>query len=977
MIEPLIEGGVESLETGSVLLRCLLARIRLLGRGDVDGVFKTLGAFQDSTQRQRLDPVARAEVCLWLGWAHVWNNGQGFDDARSLSLLEEAAAGFRKQSSALGLCWTYIAQAQAFAAIDEHPLMAQAVEEASALHQKLDDVQVAIFLADLAIHCARSSGRYVDAEQQISDLLLLAQASEDEFHQGQAYAWKALIASDLGRRADSIIADAEKASLLLDKSNERAGGALQAAYDASIDALMRKGDWSEAEHLIDAASSRLAELEVDSSPLLLHRVRLQIRRGNYEEAEELLTEVENGRRRRSRRTSARIALLRSELMLARKRYGAAEEWAEKAFRLTRQAGSEPDMVRAILQLARIAAVSSDLEKTRRHMHELESFHRHFSLLPLAAERFEVQARYALGRDRADEARALSGQALSAWSMIGDEYRIAITRYELARLTRTSAPTESRHFAIAALQSFERLGIRRELRRLRELVRALPGGESSEEYLGEAEIAAVLTSSALSVDLVAETWLRLAERIAPNRWMGVYRFEESTGWNPVRTHGDRAPVLDFPDATADRLCDSGIDWIRLKGSPPSTYFFAMECGGEDDPACRVIENRLSAWVPVAGLAFEHAHLRLSGSSRSSGPHLSSQPEDDFLDALVFSGEPMQSVVARISRIRGSHSPALVTGERGTGKSLIAACIHRASDRRSGPFVEFDCSTVDRKRFERQLFGAIVPDVPSPTGAGRPDSDPGFAKGALAAAHEGTLVLDSIDCMPMEIQGRLNEFLENGAFLNRRLGQSVQINTRIIATSSEDVRNLVARGQFREDLFFRLNVIPVRVPPLRERQGEIPLLVQHFLRILQSEPSRRVTFSSSAIEAMLRYDWPGNVRQLKNEIDRLLVFTQSEPAPVIGARDLSEPVTAALVESATDFEISGALSDSVFTGSALEDILASAEKSVIERALAGRDGQVSAAAEMLGLTRQGLYKKMKRLGIDPARFQNGVTITSQAP
>ena len=962
MIEPLIRADLEPSDAGDVVLRCLMARIRLLRYGDAAGVLDLLGPFEEADRRQSLPPGARAEVALWLGFARVWQDDEQYDDARALNLLDEAARGFCEDMSAAGRCWTLIAQAHAYFTIDEYQLMLQALEEAAALQEKLSDVQAAMWIAGLSVVAARYQGRHRDAEHYASQLRALAKMHDDGFSLGKAAAYAAVVAYEKGVQPEEIIQSAREAIGHLMRASTGPGYPLLSAYHAWIGALVRQGSWDEAERLIDEALSRVGHLRTGRAYIELHRVRIRMYRGDLDHAEREIGEIHRSMQRQHRLLHSNVARVQSELMLRRKRVPAARESAERAYRNAREAGHGGYELLALLQLARVAVLKEDAGEVRRFIREMEK-HGHFlSLLPFAAEQFALQARLAIAQSHETEARAYLTQALSAWSMVGDVFGMATAQYELARLIRTSSPAECRALAEAALRTFSELGVQRETRRLRDLVRALPGEDDETRQLSEADIAAVLSRSALSIDLVAETWLRLAEKIAPQRWMGVFRYDESAGWSTLRAHGALSDPIIYPDATADRLCEGGVDWIRLKGTPSPAFFFGMECGGEDDPACRVIEKRLSAWAPVAGLAMEHALLRGAASTSAVRERASAYRHAGSLDGLVYSSDSMRRVAEKIEQLRSSHSPVFITGESGVGKSVVAQSIHSTSDRAEGRFIVFDCTSVTREDCYTRLFGQIEPRG---DGATDPANSAGATAGAVQEAEDGTLFIDHIDKLPADVQPHLLRFLERGDILPAGASSPEKANVRIIAAAQCDVRELIRAGRFREDLYLRLKVISLRVPPLRERKEEIPLLVQHFLRTLPAAHARRTSLSGRALEAMIHYDWPGNVRQLRNEIERVLVFTGSEPAPMIDIDDLSEPISRAAAEQAhRDSDLSAGAS---VGGTDLDDILAGAEKAVIERMLADKEGHVSATAEALGLSRQGLYKKMKRLGIDSSRFQ----------
>ena len=967
MIEPLINANGHSPDApGDVLLRCLMARILLLRSGDVEGVLRLLGAFDDSTIRQRLEPRVQAEVALWLGWSRVWQDDEFYDDARALNLLDEASRAFRGDMNVSGRCWTLIGQAQAYFTIDEYRLMLQALDEASALQEKLNDVQAAALIAHLSVLGARFSGQHREAQRILVEMRSCAAVQNDKVSIGRADAHEAVIAYELGQSPEQIIDSARRAEEVLIQTSRRSGYALMSAYNAHIGALVRQGAWDEADRLVDEALQRTGHLKSAKAYTLLHRARIHMYRGEFGSAKSVLETILAAVHHQHRLLHANVARLYSELMLRGNQAEEAGEWATRSYRNARQAGHVGYQMKALLQLADVSVHVGRVDDARRYLREMEPYGHYFSQLPLAAEQFVLQARFSVLCNRTSEARAFLTQALSAWSMIGNTFGVATAQYELARLLRTSAPAECKTFAEASIQSFERLGARKQVRRLRDLIRALPGGGGDAQQLSVADIAAVLSRSALSVDLVAETWLRLAEYIAPNRWMGVYRFEEKDGWRAVRTHGERENAIRFPDPGTDRLCEEGVDWIRLKHVPSSVYFFAMECGGEDDPACKVIEDRLSAWIPVVGLAFDHALLRGSRTAGGNKSDIADSAHPFTLDGLIYASDAMQCVVEKIERVRSSQSPVLITGESGVGKSLVAACIHRTSDRADKPFVVVDCANFERERIEQQLFGSPRASNGEHSPASGTSRSTIRTPGAVREADGGTLFLDEIEKLPIELQPRLLAFLENGIVHSSDSSVMEKVNVRIIGATSQDIHELIRSGSFREDLYYRLNVVPVRVPPLRERRDEIPLLIHHFLGALSTTQSQRASLSGRAFEAMIGYDWPGNVRQLRNEIERALVFTENEPAPLIDLEDLSGAISKPIVRKPLASELPDLLSTPPLT-SGLDNILAGAEKAVIERALAHHDGHVSTTAELLGLTRQGLYKKMKRLGIDASRFQ----------
>lgn len=317
--------------------------------------------------------------------------------------------------------------------------------------------------------------------------------------------------------------------------------------------------------------------------------------------------------------------------------------------------------------------------------------------------------------------------------------------------------------------------------------------------------------------------------------------------------------------------------------------------------------------------------------------------------------MQTVARTLLQARNSQAPVLITGERGTGKAHVARMLHRLSERHAAPFVVFEGATMTPEVVEQTLFGAAGTNGHVP-------------QSLLVQADGGTLFLDEVADLPREVQARLLQFLETGEVHPAGQRGPQTLDVRLIAASSHDLPALVRAGRFSEALYVRLGVLRLSVPPLRERREDIPLLARHFLHRLQPPGTPRASITGRALEALIQYEWPGNLRQLRNELERALTAVRSEPAPMIDLPNLSPVLQRDAPQAGTPDPADADWADLVLApGQSLDDVLAHAEKTIIERVLAEHDGQVSASAQALGLTRQGLYKKMKRLTIDASAFQ----------
>jgi two-component system nitrogen regulation response regulator NtrX len=289
--------------------------------------------------------------------------------------------------------------------------------------------------------------------------------------------------------------------------------------------------------------------------------------------------------------------------------------------------------------------------------------------------------------------------------------------------------------------------------------------------------------------------------------------------------------------------------------------------------------------------------------------------------------------------------LVYGENGTGKELVARTVHALSRRRGGPFVEVNCAAIPEELIESELFGHVKGAF---TGA------MADRRGKFELADGGTIFLDEIGDMSLKTQAKVLRVLQEQVMEPVGGTTSIRVDVRVIAATNKDLASEIRGGRFREDLYFRLNVIPIFVPPLRDRKEDIPLLGTHFMQGFAREYGRRAkSFDAGATLALQHYPWPGNVRELRNVIERLMIMA---PGETITPRDLAflEGVFVAADGDAASTE-----------PTTLHEARARFERDFILKTLGAQDGNISRTAEVLGVERSNLYRKMRALGIAPAR------------
>jgi len=319
--------------------------------------------------------------------------------------------------------------------------------------------------------------------------------------------------------------------------------------------------------------------------------------------------------------------------------------------------------------------------------------------------------------------------------------------------------------------------------------------------------------------------------------------------------------------------------------------------------------------------------------------------------------------QIAQVAPSNGWVLVTGENGTGKELIARAVHRESKRASQPFVEVNCAAIPEELIESELFGH---EKGSFTGAH------GMKRGKFEQAAGGTLFLDEIGDMSLKTQAKILRVLQERKFTRVGGAETIEVDVRIVAATNKELPAEIAANRFREDLYYRINVVPFKAPPLRERREDIPRLVEHFLTELCRENGRPLKkLSSPALQILLAYPWPGNVRELRNVVERMVILCRGIE---IGAPDVPEDVRhGAAKATGSPIPVAGAATAGIggaaapaelmaaFGAATLRDARAGFEKEYLAKKLAEFGGNVSRTAEAIGLERTNLHRKMKVYGL----------------
>ncbi|WP_304466073.1 sigma-54 dependent transcriptional regulator [Vitiosangium sp. GDMCC 1.1324] len=655
------------------------------------------------------------------------------------------------------------------------------------------------------------------------------------------------------RRLDEAC-EPEEALALLRRARETAwGGKLPRGFSfifaarAEADALLRLARFAEAEAVLDQGDAVVEELSWTPHPLAVQRARFLYISGRYADM-----------RRLASRLSGYTGPIQQALTRIYGRWVAAlADWAEgnahraaegfaAAHARALEVGGWPYLRRdCIVSEAGARAAAGHLPEARAALRRaralLEQFPSAWSTALLHRHEGSLLARE--GRTR--EAREKLEASLATFTLAGDITEATLTRRTLASVVRAAGEPGADSWFLQSQEELRRHGItpppdfnfNAALLPVQESSPALEAAPrlGAESLLVPFERLAV---RGMGAPLIQRELVAVLEGLFPGR---APRLEE------LDSQGHATPLLGEADLPAS-------EWVELSDG----------CGrrlrlGVAGPLPADGRALLTALARLAGFALEVAELR--GFAQTEPPLREPDNGAPEVPGFIAASPAMRRLKTELAGLSGSRATVIVTGESGSGKEVVARGLHRLSARAERPYVAFNCAAVPSELFEGQLFGYRRGAY---TGAATDHP------GVIRAAHGGTLFLDEIGELPLEVQPKLLRFLENGEIFPLGETRPVQVDVRVIAATHRDLGQLVREGRFREDLYYRLQVVPVRVPPLRERREDIIALARHFVAQLTPEGQEPPQLGPDALAALVAHAWPGNVRELRNVIERSLAF-----------------------------------------------------------------------------------------------------------
>ncbi len=945
------------------LIRCRLSEAlekRSLNREQLEVVAR----FEEGPQLDRLSDQTRVRVLVRLAWGYSFTN----DIPRAIALFNQAMRIARRLEDHAGMGACYVGLGRAYRVVSELRIARDHYSSALEHYRIVGNWrELAESYVNIAYVNARE-GEYQSALNSINQALTIIGNREEHELLGRAYMYTGITYDHLEATAKAIESFEKSLYHFRNAGNDLYLAIVQNNF---AEALMWRGDWARAEQMLKAA---IVVLEKSSGVAVIGAAydtlaQLYLRKGELDEAErmtgrsvEVLSSIKSSKWTESivHTTIGRIQLLRGQPETAFNSFQLAIEMGEKI-------GDQQHLVPfARLWLAQSLIALGKNEEARAAVESVRSYLLKFPNLKIWGFLMRTIAGIEAASGNIAPAIQSLGQSSSIYEVRGYAYDRAVNRVAHARLlNRQGRAAQAIREVETALTEFTEIGAaldERDALVLLEELRNEGGGGRIQGALAElaapvlepavdAFIARRMAQAAVSRELVLHELAAITRDLVSARGVVVaeaagerLRLVVSLGLSSGEEAGELGLLNDAP---ANELHK---EMVYPFSDNQQTHFLlhVIEPAGSwrDD-----IDSSIRALINLAeqGLELQLLRSKTRKTQVFNPARLLAEVE---LPGFICASRAMSRVLEQIHKISSSDVTVLITGESGTGKELIARAIHASSSRRFNTFLPFNCSSSPRDMIESQLFGYRRGAF---TGAVFNN------EGIIRTAERGTLFLDEMGDLPLDLQPKLLRFLQEGEILPIGENQPLHVDVRVIAATNADLERAVAEGKFREDLFHRLNVIRIQVPPLRERREEIPPLINHYLHLYQREMAKtNIRVAEEAVDLMVVYDWPGNVRQLCNELRRMVAYSDSDT--IVGVESLSPEIVRISRElrSATEpprrtVEISG---DS-YADVRLSDAVNELERRMIQDALRRSSGNVAQAAKELGLSRKGLYLKMDRL------------------
>jgi transcriptional regulator with PAS, ATPase and Fis domain/Tfp pilus assembly protein PilF len=946
--------------------RCMLS-ISLETQGRHADSLAAVQMYEETQARAELNAEVSVLLRVQLGLAYNYTG----DHPKAIAILNAALRETTDHGGAAQLGAIYVALARVYRHINEYKIARDNSQRALSHYRNTGDWRgMAESYRGLALECIYE-GAYEESLEYYEQALKLVGDRPAPFMLGKIYATMAGACWFLKRPQDGI-RYLEKAIDYYERTDQRAN-AIDGYNNLGIN-LILVGDWARAQIVLERALALASEFDekgakAKEAMILDSLGELYMLRGNLLKAQEhlqLAVRLSDDHGNKWYMCQTLRTLARCHLLMEDSARALGE--STQALALAERIGDRQAVCDSRLLLAEVYLRCDDPRECASELHKVaEQTTDSAADMAVAGESQRIHGLLALAQSDSTLAIHHFGRSVSIYSILGDRYRTALALYGLGRAYESVQPERAAEHFSRALHAFRELGAQLDVARAEHALANIEVNSTEQRHETSA-FAQLLTlrlaEAVASRELLLRELAAVLDQETKARRVLITELDEEGAIKVVVSHGDGSEAN---AELANTLCMAKNDAEREKLALEQDATIIMLRPTNATPALLYIEPRaaatLSGGLPidsllrVVELGMNVCALRARVSSGRGVQEQSTYTGTGLMPGFIHSSPAMTRLVEEVHKIRSSDVTVLVTGESGTGKELVARAIHALSSRRSKVFVPFNCTAVPKELSDAYLFGyrrgaftGAVSDSP----------------GVIRSAAGGTLFLDEIGDLPLDVQPKLLRFLQEGEIQPLGEQRPAKVDVRIIAATNCDLEKMVAEGRFREDLYYRLNVIRLRVPPLCERRSEIPTIVNYYINHYSAKFNRLdIQITPQTIDLLMVCDWPGNVRQLCNEIQRIVA--RAEDGTLITPDHLSPELKRISAPISLPAEVSPFDADPItLSGShtTLADAMSELERRMIADSLRRHKGNISRAARELGLTRRGLYLKLQRYSLNAA-------------
>lgn len=967
-----IEGYTHPPDIFAHLKRLLSFTLETVGRYKES--LEILKPFEDAEMLSRLEMETQIQVTTQLGIGY----SNLSDQPKAVTLLKETLKQAQENELSRHSGPVYVALSRVYRKLNEYPIARDYAEKSlSYFREEGNWLRMAEAYREVALsyHLGGDSEKALESFEQ--GIQIIGERSAP-FMLGRLY-------TDMSgayvflRRPHEGIDCLEKSIEFFDRTEHVLNSVI--AYNNLGLNLLLIGNWTKAEAMIrKALDLATVHNHAHVAGILDSLGELKILRGELDEAEELLERaVTLAKEKKNGWYTVQAMRNLARCRLAQGKHKQAADDARAAIEFSRGIDDKHYANMAGLVLAESflhVGTTADCENYLQTIEETDATSDFFVLGSIQ----HIRGLAALVEGDKQLAVHHFNRSLTIFEAAEDLYHAALANFLIgSNLDQTQSARAVKHLSTAG-EIFKKLDIPSYLDAVQEKIREArrPKSDSVRSEAPGRRNSVVsqllmvrLAEATASRQLLFRELVAVLQQESKGKKIIIAEQQEGQGLRPFITHGyspdESADIVSRYDAAHQKgeerpfLRTKDLTVFPLRGSSARSAFLFI------NPISGAFLNDDSALQPllrVVELGMDVIALRERDKSTPIEQEVSAYTSNSLMPGFIHSSPAMTALVEEVYKIRSSDVTVLVTGESGTGKELVSRAIHAISNRKDKIFVPFNCTAVPKELAEGHLFGyrkgaftGAVTDSP----------------GMIRAADGGTLFLDEIGDLPLDVQPKMLRFLQEGEVQPIGEKRPIKVDVRVIAATNMPLEEKVAEGTFREDLFYRLNVIRLRVPPLRERRSEIPPIVNYYINHYAARFGKHdVTFTPQTVDLLMVCEWEGNVRQLCNEVQRIIaraedneVITPDHLSPELKrtARPLASFGDGSNVRPIASYDSSFLFNTGAPTGT-LDDAVSELETQMIKSSLARHNWNISRVANELGLTRRGLYLKLARYGIEKA-------------